>query len=132
MNERSRLVRPSSFDSYPPWLDAAAKDGPYRAIVDRVHDGDTFDAVIDLGFGVYTYHAIRVRGMNAPELSTPAGVDALHFAMTLIPLGTPVLLSVERDFVQSFTRFVAAVTLADGSDFAQVMIAAGHAVPMVG
>lgn len=124
-----RLVRPALFDTYPPLLDALAHNGPYRAVIDRVHDGDTCSVLIDLGFGELTYQPVRMQGMNAPELSTPEGLAAYQFALTVIPPGTPILLTVERDFVQSFTRFVCRVMLPDGQDFAAVMIAAGHAVP---
>jgi len=42
----------------------------YKAVVDRVIDGDTIDCTIDLGF--YTWKKVRVRlnGINAPESRT--------------------------------------------------------------
>ncbi len=126
----AQLVRPSAFDAYPPVLDGLAQDGPYRAVVDRIHDGDTFDAIVDLGFGVYVYIPVRVRGCNAPELPTPEGAAARQFVIGLMPESTPVLLSIERDFVQSFTRYVCSVTLPDRRDLAEVLIESGHAVPM--
>lgn len=40
----------------------------YRAALDRVVDGDTYDMVIDLGFGVAFRTRIRLRGADTPEL----------------------------------------------------------------
>ena len=42
----------------------------YNAICTRVVDGDTVDAMIDLGFGVYVKKRIRLAGINAPESRT--------------------------------------------------------------
>jgi len=39
----------------------------YKAKVERVVDGDTFDVVIDLGFKITTNQRIRMSGINAPE-----------------------------------------------------------------
>ncbi len=42
----------------------------YNAICTRVVDGDTVDAMIDLGFGVHVKKRIRLAGINAPESRT--------------------------------------------------------------
>ena len=42
----------------------------YDINVDRVVDGDTVDAMIDLGFGVHVKKRIRLAGINAPESRT--------------------------------------------------------------
>lgn len=39
----------------------------YKAIVDRVVDGDTLDLVIDLGFKITTHQRIRLAKINTPE-----------------------------------------------------------------
>lgn len=36
----------------------------------KVVDGDTADVVIDLGFGIYVAHRVRLKGVNAPETRT--------------------------------------------------------------
>lgn len=53
--------------------------GPYRGVVDLVHDGDTVYAKLDVGFDLTVYTRIRIDGINAPELSTQAGKDARDF-----------------------------------------------------
>ena len=42
----------------------------YNAKLDRVIDGDTVDAMIDLGFGVWKKVRIRFYGINTPETRT--------------------------------------------------------------
>jgi|TARA_R110001592_G_scaffold86742_1_gene256040 micrococcal nuclease len=42
----------------------------YNAKLDRVVDGDTIDALVDLGFNTWKKIRIRMMGMNAPESRT--------------------------------------------------------------
>ncbi|MBW1811413.1 MAG: thermonuclease family protein [Deltaproteobacteria bacterium] len=53
----------------------------YQAIVERVIDGDTLEARIDLGFDVWRVERIRLRGIDTPELRTPAGKAAKSFVV---------------------------------------------------
>ena len=42
----------------------------YNAKVERVVDGDTVDAMVDLGFSTHKKVRIRMMGINAPESRT--------------------------------------------------------------
>ena len=42
----------------------------YNAKLDRVVDGDTVDAMIDLGFDTWVHKRIRLLGIDAPETRT--------------------------------------------------------------
>tara|TARA_R110000796_G_scaffold133610_1_gene249217 strand:+ start:5148 stop:5480 length:333 start_codon:yes stop_codon:yes gene_type:complete len=42
----------------------------YNAKLDRVVDGDTIDAMVDLGFDIWTHKRIRLLGIDAPETRT--------------------------------------------------------------
>jgi micrococcal nuclease len=42
----------------------------YKAKLIRVVDGDTIDAEIDLGFGVFMRQRVRLYGINTPESRT--------------------------------------------------------------
>jgi len=42
----------------------------YNATLDRVVDGDTVDAMIDLGFDTWVHKRIRLLGIDAPETRT--------------------------------------------------------------
>lgn len=56
----------------------------YRAYVHKVLDGDTIQAVVDLGFGFVTTQTLRFRGIDAPELPTRAGAEAKEFVESVI------------------------------------------------
>ena len=51
----------------------------YLAKVLKVIDGDTIDARIDVGFEIRLDDRLRLKGINAPELSAPAGRRTKEF-----------------------------------------------------
>jgi len=51
----------------------------YRAWVKRVLDGDTLEAVVDLGFGVRSVQTLRLRAIDCPELISKEGKEAKAF-----------------------------------------------------
>jgi endonuclease YncB( thermonuclease family) len=110
--------------------------GPYPAVVTDWHDGDTCHMNIDLGFANYAMGhdldgkailSCRIYGINAPELSTDAGKAALAYAQQLCPDNTKVTV-LSHGWDKYGGRFDGSITLPDGSDFGQAMIAAGQAV----
>jgi endonuclease YncB( thermonuclease family) len=112
--------------------------GPYPARCVAIHDGDTVTFDLDLGFGIRlpgqdwagkTVLSCRVFGINAPELSTPAGKEALAYVQTLLKPGD-VCRVVSHGWDKYGGRYDGTVTLPDGSDLAQTMLSSGHAVPM--
>lgn len=122
--------RPLEFQAFPLPLVAVTAFGPYRGIVRHVVDGDTFDAVLDLGFQTYTYVTLRLRGVNAPERNTLAGQRAQAYVRELLTPGTPVAVVTAQD-PQTFGRYVAEVRLVrDGGvvDLGTHLVATGHAV----
>ena len=42
----------------------------YKAILNRIIDGDTIDVMIDLGFGIQIKRRVRLHGINTPETRT--------------------------------------------------------------
>ena len=42
----------------------------YKAILNRIIDGDTIDVQIDLGFGIQIKQRVRLHGINTPETRT--------------------------------------------------------------
>jgi micrococcal nuclease len=107
----------------------------YRATVQSWIDGDTARVDVDLGCHVHWHGSLRVAGMNAPEVRGPsrqAGLLAAAEVERLCPAGSTVYLdslafehTSEED---DFGRMLAEVTLADGRDLAELMIAGGYAV----
>lgn len=133
------------FDSPP----SRGGQGPayrYAADVLRVIDGDTLEVRVDLGFSVYVAERIRLRGVNAPELNRrgPTGEDGVRARDWVVAYleragaldaygntGEPVILVTHRGprggAERSFQRYVADVTLPEGTDLAGALVAAGHA-----
>jgi endonuclease YncB( thermonuclease family) len=114
--------------------------GPYPARCAAIHDGDTLTLDIDLGFDHIisgqdfngkTRLACRVFGINAPELSTQAGKDALAYAQTIIKPGDRCSV-LSHGWDKYGGRFDGQITLPDGTDFGQQMLNSGHAVPFSG
>jgi len=105
--------------------------GPYPAVVASIHDGDTMTLDLDLGFNITFRSNCRVYGINAPELATQAGKDALAYAETLIHPGDKVTV-LSHGWDKYGGRFDGSVTLPDGRDFATEMLTAGQAVPFKG
>lgn len=113
--------------------------GPYRGVVDRVQDGDTIYVKLDLGFDITIYARVRIKGINAPEISTEAGRQATQFARMIAPVGSNVLVTsygwdkyggrVDGEI----TIEEAVVVGAEGErDFGTIMLRTGHAIPYRG
>jgi endonuclease YncB( thermonuclease family) len=107
-------------------------DWRFRATVLRVIDGDTIQVRCDLGFSIDHRVRVRVANVDAPEMDTPEGRAAQLWALTLLG-GLPWVVVHTREapsgeFERTFERFVAKVTLPDGSDFGDRLVEAGHAV----
>lgn len=60
--------KPSEFGEHPTSFDQAQSKGRVRGWCKHVVDGDTIDCLLDLGFGVYAYVALRLRGVDCPEM----------------------------------------------------------------
>ena len=101
----------------------------YKAIVTRVVDGDTFDATVDLGFGVFKKHRFRLKNVDTPETWRPKtesekqhGLKATKYVTTLIEHKTVTLSSVKSAV---YSRYEAYVTLEDGSDLGTLIVENG-------
>ena len=79
----------------------------YRAYVRHVVDGDTFYALIDLGFGFTTTQKLRLRGLDAPEIETAEGREAKEFLTTLLTKPLPILIRTVKS--DKYDRYLADV-----------------------
>ena len=103
----------------------------YRCTVERCLDGDTVEAVIDLGFDCWYKSPVRLKGINAPELkgaTYAAGERARDFLAGELAKGPVVIRTELRRDKDKYGR-VLGTFLVQGVDVNQAMIAAGHAVP---
>lgn len=100
----------------------------YKAEVVEVHDGDTLTVSIDLGFSVTLENEhLRLYGLDAPELSSPAGKTSAEYAQSILPSGTPIMVRTIKDKKEKYGRYLAIVFLADGRNFNEMLIATGMA-----
>lgn len=99
----------------------------YVAVVRSVHDGDTFRADCDLGFGVWLSNVpFRLLGLNAPELGSPGGREARDYLRGLMPVGTEIVIRTKKDSREKYGRLLATV-LGSLGDVNNSMVASGHA-----
>ncbi|HEX6068196.1 MAG TPA: thermonuclease family protein [Longimicrobiaceae bacterium] len=123
--------RPQEFEQHP----SPFPGGEFRAVCRHVVDGDTLDALVDLGFNQYGYTTIRLRGVNTPETRTSdeaekvRGFAARDRTRALVE-GKAIVIRTTPDPV-TFGRYVAEVSFHEQGawrDLGQVLLQEGHAV----
>ena len=91
-------------------LELVAVDEPshvYAVRVESVIDGDTFWAVVNLGFGAFTRQKFRLSGIDTPELDTPEGQKAKRYVQRYLGIGSTVVVrSMKSD---KYDRYLADV-----------------------
>jgi endonuclease YncB( thermonuclease family) len=91
----------------------------YKAWVLRVLDGDTIEAVIDLGFGITTTQTLRLRGIDCPELVSKEGKEAKAFVEDLLKPGTLVFIKTAKS--DKYDRYLVDVFITDKNDEGQYL-----------
>ena len=111
----------------------------YKALINRVIDGDTVDIDIDLGFGIWMKdERIRVMGIDTPELRTSDklekvfGLAAKDRLKELIPEGSVQILKTEidkdgEDAKGKFGRILGDF-IVEGYRITEILVDEGHAV----
>jgi micrococcal nuclease len=79
----------------------------YRAYVFDVLDGDTVNAVVDLGFGIVTTQKLRFRGVDAPEIMTRDGMESKNALQRMIGKVSPLLIKTVKS--DKYDRYLADV-----------------------
>lgn len=110
----------------------AAMLNPSKYDPTGVHDGDTVNAIVDLGAFVYVHKPLRLFGINAPELSTDAGKASRAWAnnwfKTNCPNGQFIMKSNGTDPADKYGRLLATIYAPNGACFNTDILAAGMAV----
>lgn len=93
----------------------------------KVHDGDTYQLRLDLGFRVFLTVIIRLHGWNCPELSdqSGSGITARDKANELLHAAKEILVESFKD-ERSFERWVCDVYI-DGNNLGQALWRLGFA-----
>tara|TARA_R100000781_G_scaffold77711_1_gene48080 strand:- start:62 stop:454 length:393 start_codon:yes stop_codon:yes gene_type:complete len=107
----------------------------YRATLDRIIDGDTFDCVLDLGFDVRLHkQRVRLAGIDTPESRTrnlaekALGLKAKERLKELC-VGTFKVKSLGKG---KYGRILGVPYTENGEDICEKLIEEGHAVPYFG
>jgi len=97
-------------------IELAVVDEPsyvYAVRVESVIDGDTFWAVVNLGFGAFTRQKFRLSGIDTPELDTPQGQKAKRYVQRFLGIGSTVVVrSMKSD---KYDRYLADVFFLAGA-----------------
>ena len=97
----------------------------YAATVDRVIDGDTLLVIVEAGFRIIVRDRLRLRGIDCPEVGTPAGDRAKRFVEKLLPAGAAIVLKSHKDRTDQHGRFVVDVFYKQGVEDARAIIKDG-------
>ena len=110
----------------------------YKCKVTRVVDGDTIDALIDLGFDVKYQSRVRLYGIDTPESRTrdkdekARGLLAKKFLQEQIDSGDSICLQTKmKDSRGKFGRVLASV-IVDDVNINELMVEKNHAVAYYG
>lgn len=98
----------------------------------RVIDGDTLEAVIDLGFRITIKETIRLAGINAPEMRTPAGPPAKAALIAMTMGWERLTIASEKSKQEKFGRWLGTLWGHSSGlveNLNRKMIQSGHAVP---
>lgn len=97
----------------------AKNNNRYFGKVTCILDADTFEVLIDLGFGIRQEFHVRLDGIDCPEISTEKGKKAKQYVSDLI-LNKEVIL--HDCGPEKFGRARASIELSDGTDLTSHLI----------
>lgn len=102
----------------------------YKAKVIRIIDGDTIEVILDLGLSISVTTKLRIADIDTPETYRPInererehGEAATAFVSDLI-LNKDVIVKTAK--TGKYGRYIAHVTIPDGRDLTEVLIANGY------
>ena len=94
----------------------------------RVIDGDSCVINVDLGYRVWHETRVRLLGVDTPERGETGWAEARDNLATVIPAGTPVVVTTTGPDKYG-DRWLGTVQLLDGRDCSTVQIVTGMGVP---
>lgn len=79
----------------------------YKAEIEKIIDGDTLTALIDLGFGLFIQQKLRLRGINCPEIDTEEGQKAKKFVQRRLNNLSFIVIKTYKDSTDKYDRYLA-------------------------
>ena len=110
----------------------------YKAVIERVVDGDTIDLRIDLGFKVWINERCRLLGIDTPESRTRNAREKRFGKMAtarveeLLPEGSAHTIKTKFDSKGKFGRTMVDVHLPEGRMLCELLLSEHLAVPYRG
>lgn len=101
-----------------------------KAKVERWIDGDTIDAIVDLGFNVLTKQRFRLAGINTPEKGQPGFNEAVTRVNELAPIGSAI--TVECLGYDKYGRWISNIMTPDKTLVNEILLKEGLALPYIG
>lgn len=108
--------------------ETAPPDYAYRATVVRVVDGDTVDAIIDLGFRMTTTQRLRLARVDTPERNQPGYGEAKALTERLASGKSATIRTIK---VSKWGYYLAEITV-DGQNVSDALLQARLAKPYDG
>ena len=90
------------------------KFNTYKAYLERVVDGDTIRVTLDLGFETFHKEILRLRGIDAPEMSSAAGKKSFKILKDILK-DIPFLI-IKTTKIDIYGRYVADVYVPTSKD----------------
>ena len=98
----------------------------YDATMLRVIDGDTIEAVVDVGWNIAVKVIVRLAGIDCPERNTPEGVAARDFADNFFADCNSSVILISYSTKDRYGRHLARISTEQGLDLADTLIINGH------
>lgn len=99
----------------------------YYAQLKRVIDGDTYELLVDVGFGIHYTVRVRIGKVSTPKIfgdSAEDGLKVARYVQELFENAEEVM--IETQYIRSFERYQADVYL-DGENLAEHLYNKGYA-----
>lgn len=103
----------------------------YKCRVINVVDGDTVDAIVDLGFSVFTKARLRLSGVDTPELHSKSEDSRILAKKAKEFLATHLLdrdALLETQTKDKYGRYLGVFYTEDGLDVNKMLIDEGYAI----
>lgn len=101
----------------------------YTAEVEKIIDADTYWLWIHIGFDIWMRQKVRLRGIDAPEIGTQAGLAAKRFAESQLASSDPSIykpVTVTTTKPDKYDRYLSDIWIGD-TNLNQLLLSSGHA-----